>query len=553
MPRVKSSEVLRAWVAAFFLALLLSQQCIASSTNADWSSDDAAHLLRRAGFGGTPTQVDAIHSLGKAAAVNYLLTGALPQGATLPFPAVELNSFKVDLPAKDADRKVQQQNERQQMQELRAWWVDRMVRTDRPLEEKMSLFWHGLFTSGMREVKSARLMADQNALFHRDALGSYRKLTHDIVHDGAMLRYLDAAQNVKGSPNENLARELMELFTMGEGNGYTEKDIAEVARALTGMAIAGRDGDVVFRKRQQDDGAKTILGKRGDFGPDDVVEIIFSRPEPAKYLARRLWEYFVYPNPTDADLAPIVRVIRESKYELKPVLRAIFTSDAFYGDKARFALIKSPVELVVGTARLLEDEPPARGLVVAIDRMGQQLLQPPNVRGWPGGEHWITTATLYTRYNAASAMVVGGTMGAATRNPKKPDAGDNDPKPNAAASAALPRQALPQQVTPDPNAADRAPRGRQGNQAPRNRPMQARVQPTSVAKLFPAIGNEAGVGQMVDAAAARLLQRPIVAEKREAVLSAVGDKPVRLGDKDSDQRVRTILTLLLSTPEYQLH
>lgn len=544
-------KIYQKWVGPWVVVLLLAQPSLAATPADNWSSDDAAHLLRRAGFGGTPAQINSLHAMGKSAAVEYLLTGKLPADVAAPFPAVELDPFKLEPIDANADRKAIQKGERQQLEQLRGWWVDRMVRTDRPLEEKMTLFWHGLFTSGMREVKSGRLMAEQNDLFRRSALGNYQKLTHDILHDGAMLRYLDAAQNVKGKPNENLARELMELFTMGEGNGYTERDIAEAARALTGMGIAGRDGQVMFRRRQHDDQVKTILGRRGNFGPDDVAEIIFSRPEPAKYLARRLWENFAYANPAEADLAPVIRALHDSKYEIKPALRVILMSDAFYSDKARFALIKSPVELVVGTARILEQAPPARGMVVSIDRMGQQLLQPPNVRGWPGGEHWITTATLYTRYNVASTMAAGGSMGVAARNPKKgPDGGaDAVPDPTMRESGSTNAAQLADAPTSKPASAAKNPRAQR---LAARRQEASRVDAAPIASLFPALPKSVAPVEMVEAAAKRLLQRPLLPEKRAVFLTALGEAPISLGERKSDERVRAMITLMMSTPDYQL-
>src|SRR6266850_1921178 len=232
------------------LILVISLR-LSAATPESWSHDDAAHLLRRAGFGGTPQQIDKIHAMGKFAAVDYLLkTGPTTRPTTQPvFAAVNLPAFEMDkLPD---DKQAAQMQRRMEVQKLRAWWLDRMCRTDRPLEEKMTLFWHGLFCSGFMEVKEPSFMLQQNDLFHREAIGNYKRLAHEIIHDPAMLKYLNADQNIKGKPNENLARELMELFTMGEGNGYTEKDIAEVARALTGLAVGPRGA--VFRPFRHDE------------------------------------------------------------------------------------------------------------------------------------------------------------------------------------------------------------------------------------------------------------------------------------------------------------
>src|SRR2546423_3946698 len=389
--------------------LVLSPPPVYAADKPDWSRDDAAHLLRRAGFGGTPQQIDRTYELGRNAAVEYLISGKLPSGAAAPFEHVELQPF----PKNDEGLDQRQGPERQfEMQKLRAWWIDRMVRTDRPLEEKMTLFWHGLFTSGFREGKVRRWMAQQNALFHKEAIGNYRRLTDEILHDSAMLKYLNNDENLRGHPNENLARELMELFTMGEGNGYSEKDIPEVARALTGMTprrpMAG--GNAVFIPMRHDSGIKHIFGESGNFGPDDVVTLIFDRPYPAEYLAKRLWTFFGCPEPTEQEIEPVAHALRSNNWELAPALRMLFLSQSFYSPKAKLTLIKSPIDLEVSTLRLLEVPPEPRIEFAAVNgarQLGQELFQPPNVKGWLGGEHWITSSGIYTRYNIATAMANG--------------------------------------------------------------------------------------------------------------------------------------------------
>ncbi|HEV8606065.1 MAG TPA: DUF1800 domain-containing protein, partial [Tepidisphaeraceae bacterium] len=326
-------------------------------------------------------------------------------------------------------------------------------------------------------------------------LGNYKRLAHEIVHDPAMLRYLNADQNIKGKPNENLARELMELFTMGEGNGYTENDIKEVARALTGLAVGPKGS--MFRPFRHDGDRKTIFGKSGNYGPDDVVDLIFAQPQPANYLARRLWLFFGTPEPSDADVLPIARVLRESDYAIKPALRAMFLSPNFYSDKVKFSLIRSPVELVAGTVRQLDIQLGPQAIRLAsesLNRMGQELLQPPNVRGWPGGEHWITSATLYTRYNICSILASG------------PGGG-----------------------------------GRKGG-----------MNAVAVEKMFNKLPREAGAIDVVDAAVAKFLQRPLPEAKKAALVEAMGNGPIRVGSRDGDRRVLQMVGLLMSTPEYQM-
>jgi uncharacterized protein (DUF1800 family) len=336
-------------------------------------------------------------------------------------------------------------------------------------------------------------MSQQNELFRKEALGNYKRLTHAILKDAAMLRYLNADQNIKGKPNENLARELMELFTMGEGNGYSEQDIKEVARALTGLAVNPRQG-VQFRLSRHDEGEKKIFGKSGRYKPDDVVNLIFEQPQPAQYLAKRLWKFFASPEPTNEDLLPIIQALHREKFDLKPALRAMFLSENFYTDKVKFSLIRSPAELVVSTVRQLDIElgPQALNLAVqSMQRMGQELLQPPNVRGWPGGENWITSATLYTRYNLCSILASG----------------------------------------------------------PANRRREAMG--VSMEKLFK-LPQAAAPLDVVDAAIARFLQRPLPEAKKTALVEALGTEPIRLGSRDADRRVQQMLGLLMSTPEYQM-
>src|SRR5688500_1670377 len=249
------------------VTVLLSLARPAVAGDAGWTREDAAHLLRRGAFGGSPQQIDALHSMGRDAAVEYLISGKGPEGASPVFEPVKLAEFELEEiergTGKDA-RKEAIKDSRVALQQYRVYWVERMLKTDRPLEEQMSLFWHGLLTSGLQEVKYGHWLIQQNQLFHKHALGNYKGLIGEIIHDAAMLRYLDADKNVVGKPNENLARELMELFTMGEGQGYTEKDIAEVARALTGMAVV-QDKAATFRKNKHDAGTKTIFGKTGKF------------------------------------------------------------------------------------------------------------------------------------------------------------------------------------------------------------------------------------------------------------------------------------------------
>jgi uncharacterized protein (DUF1800 family) len=261
----------------------------------------------------------------------------------------------------------------------------------------MTLFWHNHFVSGMQKVQSPQLMYRQNVLLREHALGNFGTLLRAVSRDPAMLRYLDSAFNRKGRPNENFARELMELFTLGEGH-YSEQDVKEVARAFTGWSLDPETGAFLFRPALHDDGPKTVFGREGNFGGDDVLDLLLARPETATLIARKLWREFVSPQPAPAEVARIAGALRNSGYDIRAALRVLFNSDAFYAPANRGVLIKSPVDLVEGTLRQFGFEvPDVLPFVFAMGQFGQVLFAPPNVKGWPGGELWINATTLLRR------------------------------------------------------------------------------------------------------------------------------------------------------------
>ncbi|HET6250605.1 MAG TPA: DUF1800 family protein [Tepidisphaeraceae bacterium] len=564
-------------ITVFSLLLIVSGSVFAAD---DWSRDDAAHLLRRAGFGGTPTQIDQIHAMGRDAAVDYLITGKLPDKAQAPFAHVELSPFVLD---PDFNYRVQGAGSQYELQSLRAWLLNRMVQSDRPLEEKMVLFWHGVFTSGYQEVRNVGWLADQDALLHREAIGNYKRLTREMIHDPAMIKYLNNDDNQKGRPNENLAREMMELFTMGEGNGYTEKDVPEVARALTGLTVRRGFGRSQLVERLHDNGSKTIFRKTGNYGPDDVVDLIFARPEPASYLAKRLWQFFGTSDPSTADIAAVADALQKNNWDVAPALKVMFTSQSFYSSQEKFVLIKSPAELEVMTLRLLDEPTPQRLMTAtagSMRQLGQELFQPPNVKGWPGGEHWITSTAIFARYNIASAMANGvlganfgrfrGNRGPAAAARAKAAAAQlaagKTPatQPSAGATAVATANARPRfdpSLTPAQRQAAQKARldeirkeEREKVQAklaelPPMPPADEMVVPT---KLFAQLGKEPSTEQLVDAAIDRFIQHPLPADKRATLLDSMGKQPLKLGEASSDRRVRQLIGVLLSTPEYQV-
>lgn len=272
-----------------------------------------------------------------------------------------------------------------------------MLETPSPLTERMTLFWHNHFTSGQDKVRFAQRIAQQNMLLRRHAFGDFGELLHAVAKDPAMLQYLDGASNRKGRPNENFAREVLELFTLGEGH-YTQRDVAEAARAYTGWSLDPDTQTYVWRANQHDDGEKTVLGQTGRFDGDQVLDILLARPETATFVTTRLWREFVCDTPDPACIEPIAAQFRASRYDIEVVLRGLFLSDAFWRDDNRGVLVKSPVEFVVGTLRAFDigydsTEP----FVTRIRAPGENLFYPPSVRGWPGGALWINSSTLLAR------------------------------------------------------------------------------------------------------------------------------------------------------------
>ena len=390
----------------------------------DWTIYEAAHLLNRAGFGGTPKELRAFHKRGRHGAVEWLLEGEESNAPVAPVwvnlgrdsrkELIERRKEFLGLSAEERAKKRQKIQMRMQRERrkdgltLLGWWVERMRTTDAPLQEKMTLFWHDHFPSSAQKVRRPRLMHQQNELFRKEALGNFGRLTKGVVTDPAMMLYLDLAQSSKKKPNENFARELMELFTLGEGN-YSEKDIKEVARAMTGYQVNRQSGKVVFNQRRWDEGEKVILGKKGNFDTLEVVDLLLGKPECGRYLASKIWEFFAYDNPERELVSRMGDRFFQAGYELKILLRAIFLSAEFYSPRAMNSQIKSPLEFVVMMNRQLELGRFRDGILSAIlEQLGQVPFLPPNVAGWDWGKAWVNTNTLLTRYHFAGLVTGAG-------------------------------------------------------------------------------------------------------------------------------------------------
>jgi uncharacterized protein (DUF1800 family) len=383
----------------WLLVSVLSLQGAAFATEQALGPHRARWLLTRAGF--TPSDADAAEyaNLTHRAAVDRLLAAVRTTAVTpAPLwiderlvPPRELRAMS------DEQRRVQLQKQIRMGLELRGWWLREMVSTPSPLTERMTLVWHNHFVAAQPKVRYSQLMYRQNVLLRRHALGRFDELLHAAAKDPAMLIYLDAATNRRGSPNENFAREVMELFMLGEGK-YAEQDIKEAARAFTGWSIDPEAGTYVFRRFFHDGGEKTVLGRSGRFDGDAVLDILLAQPSTAEFIVSKLWREFVSPEPDAARVRAIAVQFRASGWRIDGVVRSLLLQPEVIERSDDNALVKSPVDLVVGFVRQSGGELTAPvPAAVALAGMGQNLFSPPNVRGWPGGLAWINTQTLLAR------------------------------------------------------------------------------------------------------------------------------------------------------------
>ena len=377
------------------------------------SREDArvSHLLRRAGFGVTRAENDRYQAMGLEATTRELFH----------FDEVDDNE------AESLADSVLGAGERVSPV---AWWVTRIANTKRPLQEKMTLFWHGLLTSQISVVKDPQAMLDQNQFFRDNALGSFPDILKGVTKTAAMMVYLNMDGSHKSAPNENYPRELMELFSLGEGN-FGEEDVREASRAFTGWRVPRQRNDVgrpallepVFRPQSFDSGSKTVFGRTGNFDADDVIDLIVEQPASARFIVGKLFAFFVYPQPDEADLEPFVEVYLESGRNIGATVEALLRSEAFYLPRAYRAIVKSPIEYAVSALKALGLQDGLATLVAGRGRgaggvlaeMGQTLMEPPNVAGWRGGAAWLNSATIFARLNYIDLLTGGAAVATADR------------------------------------------------------------------------------------------------------------------------------------------
>jgi uncharacterized protein (DUF1800 family) len=353
-----------------------------------WNEATAAHLLRRAGFGFTTNDLTKLAAENPAEAIHSLV-----------HERSESAEFQQQIDA--VARSVLASGE---PESLASWWVYRLMHTPDQLREKMTLFWHGHFATSAEKVEDAGAMFTQNELLRQHALGNFGQLTQAIARDPAMLVYLDSVTNRKLHPNENFARELMELFCLGEGN-YTERDIQQLARTFTGWEI--KREKFRFNRYQHDFGMKQVFGQQGKFGGEEGVELVLAQEAAPQFIVGKLFRYFVCdePQPTPELLAPLAKTFREHDLQIAPVLEQMFSSNLFFSEQAVARKIRSPVEMAIGLLRCLDATTNANQLASNLREVGQGLFYPPNVKGWDGGRTWINSSTLLGRANLVRELL----------------------------------------------------------------------------------------------------------------------------------------------------
>jgi uncharacterized protein (DUF1800 family) len=354
-----------------------------------WDRKKVGHLYRRAGFGATGAELEAGVKDGFEAGLARVLEGR-PESEEFTRTSEFMASERSMPPGAPQGR-------------LSAWWLDRMLKTAHPLREKMTLFWHNHFATSNTKVLNARSMLGQYRLMQSHALGSFHDMLIAMGTDPAMMVWLDTTGSTKGNPNENYARELMELFSLGIGH-YSEKDIREAAKAFTGYEI--KNGRADLNPKQHDAGEKTVLGKRGKFKGEDVALICLNQAACPEFIVRKLYRFLISEsNDPPAELIdPLAEQYRKWDFDTGRLVATMLRSSLFFSDAAYRAKIKSPVEFAIGIVRGLEGKTGTLPLAEALEGLGQVLFAPPSVKGWDGGQAWLNAQTLLGRNNLALAL-----------------------------------------------------------------------------------------------------------------------------------------------------
>jgi len=371
-----------------------------------WNRRTVEHLFNRAGFGARGGQISRALKRTPEEVVDELLEGG--RHVAPPYASqgtVEDTEVDRSQPREKRRREsaLLKREDRYQMEAYTCWWIDRMLAHDDPLRDRMTLFWHGLFATQYGMVKRSYDMIQQHQLIRDNAVESYATLLHGIAKDPAMVLFLDNQRNKKKAPNENLARELMELFSLGEGN-YTEQDVKEVARALTGTS-RDKIGNYRFDAKHHDKGRKTILGETGRYGAEEVVDLLLRQTACARYVTRRIITYLEGVPPDELRLVEYAAFLQRHEYELKPFLRKLLLDPRFYREEVLEARVLGPVDYVVGSARRLGMKISPDYVRAASAELGQKLFDPPSVKGWDQGVAWINTGSLLARGNSVGLML----------------------------------------------------------------------------------------------------------------------------------------------------
>lgn len=479
------------------------------SGSTPWDAKWVAHLYRRAAFGPSPADTARALADGPEKTLDRLLAGEPNPQLSDDFLA-STGGFYTDPVG------------------LRGWWLYAMLESGHPLREKLALFWHNHFATSYGKVRNTPLMLKQNFLLRKHALGKFRPFLLDMSRDTAMLVWLDSNRNVKGAPNENYAREVMELFSLGVGN-YTEKDVQEAARAFTGWHHDPEVERFEYNADLHDDGPKTVFGKTGPWGGEDVVRLCCDHPACARFLVGKLYAFLVSETPPPKGLlAPLEDRLRASDYDLAELVKTMLGSRLFFSPHAYRKRVKWPVEFALGAVRAVvpprgpnPEDPwvPIGDLIDPLGKMGQALFAPPNVKGWRTGTDWLNSATLLARNNFAETVATGAWSRSAARA-----AGRTQPAPpKTAAKKAAGDEAPP----PAPDAA------------------------YDVAETLFAT-KPAGGPAVVARAAELLYGEPAPAAARSKLEAFVGGKAAAPDDPAFRQKVREAVHALMCLPEYQL-